>query len=72
MEARGYPTTGFEQQAADLSVDHAELVQNYRLAHAIALREEDGEASTEDLRQAMVHYRSLFAELLGAAPAGVS
>jgi FtsZ-interacting cell division protein ZipA len=69
MDARGYPVTGFEQQAGDISVDHPEVVKNYRAAHSISLINEKGEASTEDLRQAMVHYRSLFAELLGATPA---
>lgn len=66
MKTRGYPVGDFEQRAADLSVDHAEVVQNYRAAREIALRNQKGEASTEDLRQALVHYRSLFDELLGA------
>jgi len=64
MSARGFPVTGFEQRSADLSVDHAEVVQNYRAAHDIALRHERGEAGTEDLRQAMIHYRGLFDELV--------
>ena len=71
MEARGYPVTDFDQRSADLSVDHPQVVQNYRAAHDIALAQERGEASTEDLRQAMIHYRSLFDELVGqpeAAP----
>lgn len=63
MTVRGYPIADFEQQAADLSVDHPVVVQNYRSAHAIAQRHGRGEASTEDLRQAMIHYRSLFEEL---------
>jgi len=67
MSARGFPVTGFEQRAADLSVDHAEVVQNYRAAHEIALRHERGEAGTEDLRQAMIHYRGLFDELVNEA-----
>jgi hypothetical protein len=54
----------FEQRAADISVDHPEVVENYRIAHEIALRDRDGQASTEDLRKAMVHYRALFEELL--------
>jgi hypothetical protein len=65
MVARGYPMADFEQRAADISVDHPVVVENYRAAHAIAQRHSAGEASTEDLRQAMVHYRSLFEELLG-------
>lgn len=65
MQARGYPITDFEQQAADISVDHPVVVENYRAAHDIALRHSRGEASTEDLRKAMVHYRALFDELLG-------
>jgi hypothetical protein len=64
MRERGYPVEDFEQRAQDLSVDHPEVVQNYRAAHAISLANEHGEATTEDLRQAMVHYRSLFDELL--------
>ena len=64
MVARGYPMADFEQRAADISVDHPVVVENYRAAHAIAQRHSTGEASTEDLRKAMVHYRSLFEELL--------
>jgi len=64
MQARGYPVGDFEQRAADVSVDHPQVVQNYRSAHDIALRRGRGEASTEDLRQAMVYYRDLFNELL--------
>jgi hypothetical protein len=67
MRARGYPVSDFEQRAADLSVDHAELVSNYRMAHDLAARRERGEASTEDLRQAMIHHRALFDELLEPA-----
>jgi hypothetical protein len=66
MNARGYPMSSFEQQAADVSVEHPQVVSNYRAAHDIALKQGRGEASTEDLRQAMVHYRALFEELLGA------
>jgi hypothetical protein len=65
MQTRGYPVGDFEQRASDISVDHPHVVENYRAAHAIALRNERGEASTEDLRQSMVHYRSLFEDLLG-------
>jgi len=64
---RGYPMADFEQRAADISVDHPVVVENYRVAHEIALRHSRGEASTEDMRKAMVHYRSLFEELLGDA-----
>ena len=64
MQARGYPVGEFEQRAADISVDYPLVVENYRAAHAIALRHGAGQASTEDLRQAMVHYHKLFQELL--------
>jgi hypothetical protein len=64
LEDRGYPMADFEQRAADVSVDHANVVTNYRAAHDIALKNEQGEADTEDLRQAMVHYRALFEDLL--------
>jgi hypothetical protein len=65
MEARGYPTGDFEQRAADLSVEYPVFVQNYRAAREITLRHAKGESSTEDLRRAMVYFRSLFDELLG-------
>jgi len=64
MAARGYPVTDFEQRAENISVDHPLVVENYRAAHEIAVRQARGQASTEDLRQAMVHYRTLFDELL--------
>ena len=64
METRGYPMGSFEQQAADISVDHPHVVENYRAAHAASLANDQGRASTEDLRQAMVHYRALFVDLL--------
>ena len=64
MQARGYPVTDFDQCAADISVDHPKVVENYRSAHAIASRLARGEASTEDLRSAMIYYRSLFEELV--------
>lgn len=70
MQSRGYPVGDFEQRAADVSVDHPGVVEHYRAAHAVALRQEQGQASTEDLRQAMVDYRALFAELLGEPQAG--
>jgi hypothetical protein len=68
MQARGYPVGNFEQRSADLSVDYAKVVDNYRAGHDIALRHSRGQASTEDLRQAMVHYRALFQELLEERP----
>jgi FtsZ-interacting cell division protein ZipA len=64
MQARGYPIGEFEQRAADLSVDYPSIVDNYRAGHEIAMRHSQGKASTEDLRQAMMHYRVLFEELL--------
>ena len=64
MAARGYPMSDFEQRAADLSVGHAAVVENYRAAHAIALKHRAGQATTEDLRNALIHYRALFTELL--------
>jgi hypothetical protein len=64
MSTRGYPVSDFEQRAADISVDHPLVLNNYRTAHETALRQTRGEASTEDLRQAMVHYRTLFEELV--------
>jgi hypothetical protein len=63
MQTRGYPVADFDQRAADVSVDHPRVVENYRSAHAIALRLGRGEANTEELRTAMIHYRSLFDEL---------
>ena len=67
MQTRGYPVGDFEQRAADISVDHPDVVSNYRAAREIALRNNAGKATTEDVRQAMVHYRSLFEELLETA-----
>ena len=64
MSTRGYPVSDFEQRAADISVDHPMVLENYRAAHEIALRQTRGQATTEDLRQAMVHYRTLFDELV--------
>lgn len=71
MAARGYPVADFEQQAADLSVNHPLVIEHYRAGHAIAVRHARGQASTEDLRQALVHYRALFRELVDE-PARVS
>ncbi len=64
MLKRGYPMGNFERRAADLSVDHAVVVDHYRAAQAIVVRDGRGEADTEELRQAVVHYRVLFNELL--------
>ncbi len=64
MNVRGYPVDDFEQRVADVSVDHPAVVQNYRIAHAIAVRGQREEVSTEELREAMIHYRALFADLL--------
>src|SRR5208283_741491 len=64
MKTRGYPVSDFDQRAADISVDHPRVVENYRSAHEIALRVGKDEATTEDLRAAMIHYRSLFEELV--------
>ena len=65
MSTRGYPVSDFEQRAADISVDHPLVLENYRTAHEIAVRQTKGQANTEDLRQAMIHYRTLFEELVG-------
>jgi len=64
MVKRGYPMADFEHRAADISVDHPQLVETYRAAQAIAVRDQRGEASTEELRKAVVYFRSLFDELL--------
>ena len=64
MKARGYPVSDFDQRAADISVDHPRVVENYRSAHAMALRVGKDQATTEELRTAMIHYRSLFEELV--------
>ncbi|MGC4744599.1 hypothetical protein ACLQ28_02885 [Micromonospora sp. DT201] len=68
IEEQGYPTGDFSDQLAHLSVEHARTLTNYRDAHDIHLRNSRGEASTEELRQAVVHYRALFADLLGEEP----
>lgn len=64
MLKRGYPVGDFESRAADISVDHPVVVENYRAAQAIAVRNERGNSDTEELRRAVVHYRALFDELL--------
>jgi len=66
MQLRNYPVSDFEQRAADISINYPELVSNYRLARAIAIKNEQHKADTEELRQALVYYRSLFDELLNA------
>jgi hypothetical protein len=72
LQDRGYPTDAFDQEVADLSVEHAATLDHFRAAHDISLRAEAGTASTEDLRQAMIHYRALFAELLGQSEDGLA
>lgn len=64
MTARGYPISDFDQRAGDISVDHPNVVQHYRAGHDIAVRHSQGKASTDDLRQALIHYRALFEELV--------
>jgi hypothetical protein len=66
MRERGYPIDDFDHRAADISVDHPDIVENYRGAHAIYESQHDGDISTEDARQAFVHYRALFDRLLGS------
>jgi Sec-independent protein translocase protein TatA len=64
MQVRGYPVADFEQRAADVSVNHPDVVSEYRTAHDIAVRDAKGQANTEELRKAMVHYRALFRDLV--------
>jgi len=64
MRERGYPVDDFEQRAADISVDHPQIVENYRAAHGICLSQQHGDVSTEQQREAFVHYRALFEKLL--------
>jgi hypothetical protein len=68
VRERGYPTEGYEDELSYLSVDHARVLGHYRDAHEIYLRGQRGQADTEELRQALVHYRALFADLLGVEP----
>jgi len=68
MLARGYPMADFDRRAEDLSVDHPHVVRNYRAAHTIAVRDANGETTTEDLRRGLVFYRDLFDELLETQP----
>ncbi|HEU5076772.1 MAG TPA: hypothetical protein VFU02_21430 [Polyangiaceae bacterium] len=69
MRDIGYPIEDFDQRVADLSVDHPSVVQHYRAARTLAVANREGRANTEELRQAFVHYRALFADLLGEVPA---
>ena len=64
LRARGFPMGDFEQQAADISVEHPQVVEDYRAAHEVAVRDRQGQATTEDLRLAMRHYRDLFEDVL--------
>lgn len=66
LEVRGYPQAGFEQRAADVSVHYPRLIENYRVAHSIAVRQGEADATTEELRTAMIQYRSIFDDLLQA------
>jgi hypothetical protein len=65
MSLEGYPMLEFEKRAEDISVDHPVVTENYREGHRLALKHDHGSASTEDLRKAMIHYRTLFEELVG-------
>jgi hypothetical protein len=71
MRLKGYAVADFDRRTEDLSVDHPLVVRNYRAAHAIAITEQEGRATTEDLRRAMVYYRELFDDLLETHPAGM-
>ena len=66
MSARGYPVADFEERAEEISVHHAPVVDHYRAGHEIAVRHAQGRATTEDMRLAMIHYRTLFEDLVGA------
>jgi hypothetical protein len=68
---RGYPTEDYDEQLSVLSVEHARTLGSYRDAHGIYLKSQDGEATTEDLRQALVHYRAIFADILGEQPSDI-
>jgi hypothetical protein len=72
VAARGYPVSDYEDRLAQLSVEHAKVLNHYRDAHGISMRNDAGKATTEELRQALVHYRELFADLLGERPVGES
>jgi len=66
MRERGYPVDDFDQRAADISVDHPNVVEHYRAAHVLHLAQEKGDIGTEAQREAFVHYRALFDKLLEA------
>ncbi len=68
MQKRGYPIADFEHREADVSVDHPAVVEHYRAAQAIAVRDQRAEADTEELRKGVVHFRALFEELLEISP----
>jgi len=68
MKARGYPVSDFDQRAADMSVDHPKVVENYRSAHETTMRAGKLEATTDELRAAMIHYRALYEELMQVPP----
>ena len=68
MKTRGYPVSDFDQRAADISVDHPKVVENYRSAHETTMRVGKFEATTDELREAMIHYRALYEELMQAPP----
>ena len=70
LEARGYPRAGFEQRANDVSVTYPRVMENYRRAHGVAVRPGQIEATTEELRTAMIEYRAIFDELLQAQKPG--
>jgi len=71
MRARGFPVDDFDARYESLTVDHGEVAQNYRAGHAIALRSAEGQATTEDLRQALIHHEALFEELVAEEPSTV-
>ena len=71
MKTRGYPVSDFDQRAADISVDHPKVVENYRSAHETTLRVGKLEATTDELRAAMIHYRALYEELMQVTPPAV-
>ena len=64
MQARGYPMADFDRRYEDLTVEHSEVARHYREGHEITVRHEEGKASTEDLRQAMIHFEALFDDLV--------
>lgn len=72
MRLRGFPTADFDQRAADLSVNYPRLAQSYHAAHDLALKSRTGPSNTEDLRQALIHCRVLFEELVETRPAALA